>query len=501
MAMLEPVQRKGGEDTGAVHDAAAAGIASGGGALPYSGQIQQAFGSHDVSGVQAHTGGAAADATKAMGAEAYASGNHVAFGGAPDLHTAAHEAAHVVQQQHGVSLAGGVGQVGDSYEQHADKVADKVVKGESAEGLLSSMTGGAPGVQQRASRNIQRQSVVQRDATPPGPVVTPPPPAAHPNQAEIDADRAALTPVANLEAYAPKVSSLRIAATPASKASVALRISKLMAAIPATKTALTTYYGAAAPAKIAEYIDTRKAMIDANLAAWSGGAGGALDKIKTKGSLDPADQWDATGPIVHFPAMGIEERSTIEVLETITKGVIKVFDANSIWGAMDPSFQAGWTTHGGGQAGWMNECKTAGKLVFAPTGKSALPPFSGKGPADAFKGTVRGFVGMGTDAAVPSSYAHAITHFALAEKWYPSKVMFLGLCNVAYLKSLAGPIPIGKPSIFKLLQFDENTYEPNDRTFGHLADPADPSKPGLARELQTDGLPQSEFLSGGSVLS
>ncbi len=170
MAALAPIQRKGGEDTDAVHSAAAHGIASGGGAMPYASQIQQSFGGHDVSNIQAHTGEAATQAGQAMGAEAYATGNHVAFAGAPDLHTAAHEAAHVVQQQAGVSLSGGVGQVGDAYENHADQVADAVVKGESAEGLLSEMTGGGPAVQQRSvqRRAIQRLSAsnaVQMDAT------------------------------------------------------------------------------------------------------------------------------------------------------------------------------------------------------------------------------------------------------------------------------------------------------------------------------------------------
>ena len=70
-----------------------------------------------------------------MGAQAFATGNHVAFAGTPDLHTAAHEAAHVVQQRGGVHLKGGVGEAGDTYEQHADAVADKVVRGESAEAL------------------------------------------------------------------------------------------------------------------------------------------------------------------------------------------------------------------------------------------------------------------------------------------------------------------------------------------------------------------------------
>jgi hypothetical protein len=82
-----------------------------------------------------------------MGATAYASNNSVAFAGTPDLHTAAHEAALVVLLRGGVQLKGGVGEVGDRYEQHADAVADRVVRGESAEALLSEGRGGGPAVQ------------------------------------------------------------------------------------------------------------------------------------------------------------------------------------------------------------------------------------------------------------------------------------------------------------------------------------------------------------------
>ncbi|MFO0751326.1 MAG: DUF4157 domain-containing protein [Myxococcota bacterium] len=146
------------EDPGAVHAAAAQGVAGGGGALPHAAAIQRAFGGHDVSGVKAHSGGQASSACDAMGAAAYASGDAVAFKGAPDLHTAAHEAAHVVQQRAGVSLSGGVGQVGDSYERHADQVADAVVQGKSAEGLLSQMSG------KPADGAVQRRAV-QRDAS------------------------------------------------------------------------------------------------------------------------------------------------------------------------------------------------------------------------------------------------------------------------------------------------------------------------------------------------
>ena len=49
-------------------------------------------------------GGDAAQAAGDLGAKAFATGNKVGFADAPDLHTAAHEAAHVVQQRSGVSL-------------------------------------------------------------------------------------------------------------------------------------------------------------------------------------------------------------------------------------------------------------------------------------------------------------------------------------------------------------------------------------------------------------
>ena len=120
----------------AVHAAAEHGTSGDAGGLPYQDVIQRAFGRHDVGGVQAHVGGAAREGAAAMGAEAFASGEHVAFAAAPSLHTAAHEAAHVVQQRAGVHLKGGVGEAGDPLEQHADAVADRVVRGESVEALL-----------------------------------------------------------------------------------------------------------------------------------------------------------------------------------------------------------------------------------------------------------------------------------------------------------------------------------------------------------------------------
>ncbi len=134
--VVRQLQAKGDLAGPDAHEVAAYGMAGAGNTLPFLDQIQRAFGHHDVSGVRAHIGGRAGEASSALGASAYASGDSVAFGSSPDLHLAAHEAAHVVQQRGGVRLSGGLGSAGDEYEVNADAVADRVVRGESAQDLL-----------------------------------------------------------------------------------------------------------------------------------------------------------------------------------------------------------------------------------------------------------------------------------------------------------------------------------------------------------------------------
>ncbi len=121
--------------------AASRGTSGPGQPLPFLAQIRRSFGLHDVSEIQAHWDEHAVQGTKALGAKAFAQGEHVAFAGAPDLRTAAHEAAHVVQQRSGIHLQGGIGTVGDIHEQHADAVAARVVAGESAQELLDQYAG------------------------------------------------------------------------------------------------------------------------------------------------------------------------------------------------------------------------------------------------------------------------------------------------------------------------------------------------------------------------
>lgn len=137
-------------DTDSVHAAAAHGIQGATQELPFRDEIEAATG-HDLSGVKAHIGGAGAEASAAMGAEAYATGDHVVFAGQPDKHTAAHEAAHVIQQRGGVQLKGGVGEAGDSYEQQADAVGDAVVRGESARDLVPITAAPEHGIQMKRS--------------------------------------------------------------------------------------------------------------------------------------------------------------------------------------------------------------------------------------------------------------------------------------------------------------------------------------------------------------
>ena len=142
MSLPGPVQRKvavghGDPDEGAIEVAAARGLGAASGPLPHAGAVQASFGRHRVDHIAAHAGDTAAAACADMNAEAYATGDHVVFGGMPTLHTVAHEAAHVIQQRAGVARKGGGGD--DHFERHADAVAERVVAGRSAEDLLDEL--------------------------------------------------------------------------------------------------------------------------------------------------------------------------------------------------------------------------------------------------------------------------------------------------------------------------------------------------------------------------
>lgn len=155
-----PIQRRasGNAATADVQATADAGVASASSRLPHFDTIQRAFGKHDISQIQTQVGGPATAASAALGAQAYATGNRVAFASSPDLHTAAHEAAHTIQQRHGAVGFQGLGAADDEHEHHADAVADAVVAGQSAEPLLDKLVGGSP------TTAIQRKPAAPRSA-------------------------------------------------------------------------------------------------------------------------------------------------------------------------------------------------------------------------------------------------------------------------------------------------------------------------------------------------
>lgn len=135
------VQRKASDATGMIddgpraHEMAESGVRGATSEFPHRRTIEALFGRPITA--RAALGGAAASACNELGANAYTRGDQVAFVNAnPDLHLAAHEAAHTLQQRQGVSLDGGFGRASDGYECVADEAANRVTRGESAADLF-----------------------------------------------------------------------------------------------------------------------------------------------------------------------------------------------------------------------------------------------------------------------------------------------------------------------------------------------------------------------------
>lgn len=113
-----------------VHDIAASGLTGQPVPLPFIDEIAGAFGAPSLGSVEAYVGGAAARANEQLGSSAFTVGGKIAFARPPDLWTAAHEAAHVIQQRAGAGPASQIGQRGDPQERQADEAADRASRGE-----------------------------------------------------------------------------------------------------------------------------------------------------------------------------------------------------------------------------------------------------------------------------------------------------------------------------------------------------------------------------------
>ncbi|RYF89561.1 MAG: hypothetical protein EON95_18555, partial [Caulobacteraceae bacterium] len=128
----------------AMHAVARRGLSDPAGPYPHGDRIRAAFGSYAPIGLAAHMGPAARAASRDLSAGGYVLNGRAAFAERPSLHTAVHEAAHMVHQAHGgAALTHGIGHMSDAHERMADRVADTVAAGGSAEPMFASAFGGA----------------------------------------------------------------------------------------------------------------------------------------------------------------------------------------------------------------------------------------------------------------------------------------------------------------------------------------------------------------------
>lgn len=107
---------------------------------PHVDRIQNSFGKHSIHLTKAYINDRATAANKALGAKAFTLDESVAFAEYPNLWTAAHEAAHVVQQRFGLQRSSKIQYESDPLEAQANQVADIVSRGSSAESLLDQLT-------------------------------------------------------------------------------------------------------------------------------------------------------------------------------------------------------------------------------------------------------------------------------------------------------------------------------------------------------------------------
>lgn len=171
--------------------------------LPFANQINKAFGLHRVDDLKALLGKSSAIANQTLNSLAYTHGNHIAFGRTPDLRLAAHEAAHAVQQRsHAGPATSHIGTPEDIYEQHADQVANAVVNGRSAEGLLDKFPRG----DSTPSGNLQFQERERADTFRPASPGFRPRSYPQPEGAGSAAQGECVLPTGNLQwALAPRV--------------------------------------------------------------------------------------------------------------------------------------------------------------------------------------------------------------------------------------------------------------------------------------------------------
>lgn len=174
---VEPVRRKGAPGTqharragglSATDSIARGGLDARARSMPFASHLLHTFGPGALDGVLARD---APDANARLGSLAYAFEGTVAFGAStPDLRTTAHELAHVHQLRAAAGVRGA--EPSEAFERHADAVADRAVRGESAADLLGRMPAGRPpAVQMTFTKRLDEplsMTDIQPKEAPPG---------------------------------------------------------------------------------------------------------------------------------------------------------------------------------------------------------------------------------------------------------------------------------------------------------------------------------------------
>ena len=122
------------------HQAAAQAFSGSGSEVPFRSEMEASFGT-SFADVRVHTGEAARTAAAQLGAEAFTTGNQIAFvSSSPDRELVAHELAHVVQARGG-STGTGMSRPSDALEREAEAVAAAVITGRPAFGHVEKYEG------------------------------------------------------------------------------------------------------------------------------------------------------------------------------------------------------------------------------------------------------------------------------------------------------------------------------------------------------------------------
>jgi hypothetical protein len=164
VAAIDP--RRSPAEASTLGSVAEAGLTGPDRPYPHYERIAASFGSHAPPRLTAKIGGPARAAADRLHAHAFVKDGRAAFAAAPSLAQAAHEAAHVVHQSLGGRPPGGVGAPGDGGERLADRAADAVVHGRSAEPLFDRVAAGTGGGGLQLMNRIGSPTVAPSHKTP-----------------------------------------------------------------------------------------------------------------------------------------------------------------------------------------------------------------------------------------------------------------------------------------------------------------------------------------------